>query len=245
MRSRILTLTLKVFLDLELISSLVVDAVLGVLGDVALVFAVLLVVGIVAVTVLADHLATVLLLGELGLGPGVNELVQSGEVDTASRAAAAGGRRRAESEFDKVLVVEKSFVLSSLSANLGKAGASKVLDGVLGDEGDITLVVVVVEVTAGLDNLGSLQKTGSRLGVGGDAVAGDKRTSSGHSGEEGDDSGAEHGDIFSTKLKIVAQPMWSIGGAGPLGSLRSPNLRQCWSSITVKQLLVSIIEHFR
>ena len=68
------TLALQVTLDLELFLAFVLNALVVSLVDVALVLTDLIVVGVVAVTVLANHFASVFLLLQLHLGVSIDKV---------------------------------------------------------------------------------------------------------------------------------------------------------------------------
>jgi len=183
-----LTSALQVFLNLKLFTSLVFDAVVHALIGIALSLANVIVVGVIAVAVLADHLASVLLFLELRFGVRVDKLHHVDDVLAAARARRA--RVGAESETDKVLGVEHAAIITTTFHTHGhETGAAQVLDLVVGNKGNIA---VLFQMTGLLDDVGLSEELVSGLGVGGDVAARDERVSGGHGGHEGEGGGTEH-----------------------------------------------------
>lgn len=192
-----LTLTFQVSVELEFVLSFVLDAIGQAGVDEALVFAGLVVVGVVAVAVLTDHFASIFLGGHLHFAVGSDEIVHADNVlgKAASAVIAASRVSGADEELDQVLGVEKTFFTSSFLSDLDEGSARVVLDGVSVQPAGILLLVLVVLFE--LTGLG--QKTLSHLGVSGDVEVGDDfLLGGGDTCEEGsEDGGAEqHGDMF-------------------------------------------------
>ena len=184
-----LTLALKVTLDLEFLLAVVFDAIFHAFRRVAAVLADFIVVGVVAVAVLADHFASILLLVQLSLSVGVNEL---SHVDNVLSAVLAGGAvaRGAERETDQVLGVEHA-VLLGFRSDLNKTAASQVTEGVVGNESHIAFFV---KVTSRFDDGGLGEHALTQARVGGDIAV---RSKAGGGNSRGDQSGkgdTEHHD---------------------------------------------------
>jgi hypothetical protein len=184
-------LALQVSLNLEFFFTFVFDAFLHTCVGVALVLTDLVVVGVVTVAVLANHLAVVLLLSQLGFGVSVDEQFHIHDILASSRAGVAriGG---AKSKANKVLSVELTFLTATLAfaSDLNKAAASQVPERVVGNERHVTFLF---EVTSGLHNLGLAEQSLAQARVGSDftrrgEVGRDSR------GEQSNDSSTEHLD---------------------------------------------------
>jgi hypothetical protein len=156
---------------------------------VALVFARLVVVGVVAVAVLADVLTSLLLLSHLHLSVSIDKVVHVDDIRSASLALVARGVRGAQAELDQVLGVKlRLFLSSALSSNLDQRGASLVLDGVSGDPSGVALVVSKATL---LDDRSLGQKAVSGTSVGRE-LSGDDGGRSSSKGHGGKGSGFEH-----------------------------------------------------
>ena len=179
-----------------------VDAVVHAGVHEAVVLAVVLVVGVLAV---AGGLGVDLAVLELVLPVGLEEGVHVDDVVTVGAVAAAGvlvGARGggAQAEADEALGLDEGLVLAvGLLVPLGDVVASLELDGVVGDPGELDLLVLVLVLLVELTGLGedAVTELGVGLdGAGGDVLAGDGDLLGRGNGEGGRESGESELHLF-------------------------------------------------
>jgi len=180
-----LTGTLQVTLNLEFFLTLVFDTLISTLGSVTAVL-------IVVVAVLTDHLALVLLFGQLGLGVGVNELQHVDNVLASARAA----RTRvvgAKGEFDNMLAGEHTFLTASTFLHeVGETAASRVLEGILRNK--VRGAFTVGKATSRFHDNGLLKHALSQTRGEGNSIRRNEALGRDNRGNDGEDSSTEHLD---------------------------------------------------
>lgn len=225
---------LEHLLDLDLLIAIVllvlvlglvgvlVDAVVHASVNIAVISAVLLVVGVLTV---AGGLGVDLAVLELVLPVGLEEGVHVDDVVAVVAAAAAGvlvGARGggAEAEADEALGLDEGLVLSiGLLVPLGDVVASLELDGVVGDPGELhLLVLVLLLLLVELTGLGedAVAELGVGLdGAGGNVLAGNGDLLGRGNGEGGRESGES--ELHLLYCCWVAYTRAAISGRGSQG----------------------------